>query len=51
MEFEPSGDGTLVRFAHGGWTERNAAQRGKFGDWLVMLDRFAALANAEAAGG
>ena len=30
-----------MRFVHGGWTEANA--RPKFGDWRVMLDRFAAL--------
>jgi hypothetical protein len=28
-----------------GWTEANAAVRQKFGDWRVMLDRFAALAD------
>ena len=32
-----------MRFAHAGWTEANAAARQKFGDWRVMLDRFAAL--------
>jgi hypothetical protein len=37
-------DGCVVRFAHGGWTEANAAVRPKFGDWSVMLDRIAALA-------
>jgi hypothetical protein len=37
-------DGCAVRFAHGGWTEANAAVRPKFRDWSVMLDRFAALA-------
>lgn len=44
VEFVPDGDGCLVRFAHGGWTEANVADRKKFGDWPVMLDRFAALA-------
>ena len=43
VEFVPDGDGCLVRFAHGGWTEANVADRNKFGDWPVMLDRFAAL--------
>ncbi len=36
--------GCAVLFAHGGWTEANAAVRAKFSDWRVMLDRFAALA-------
>jgi len=44
VEFLPDGDGCLVRFAHGGWTEANVADRKKFEDWPVMLDRFAALA-------
>jgi hypothetical protein len=36
-----------VRFAHGGWTEANVEARKKFGDWHVMLDRFAALSDSE----
>jgi activator of Hsp90 ATPase-like protein len=36
--------GCTMRFAHGGWTEDNSRVRSKFGDWRVMLDRFAALA-------
>jgi hypothetical protein len=40
------GAGCEVHFAHGGWTEANVADRKKFGDWPVMLDRFAALADA-----
>jgi len=44
VEFGPDGDGCLVHFAHGGWTEANVADRKKFGDWPVLLDRFAALA-------
>jgi hypothetical protein len=44
VEFVPAGDGCEVRFAHGGWTDANVADRKKFGDWPVMLDRFAALA-------
>jgi Activator of Hsp90 ATPase homolog 1-like protein len=44
VEFVPDGDGCIVRFAHGGWTEANASSRPKFTDWSVMLDRFAALA-------
>jgi Activator of Hsp90 ATPase homolog 1-like protein len=39
--------GCTMRFAHGGWTDANAGVREKFGDWQVMLDRFAALANAQ----
>jgi Activator of Hsp90 ATPase homolog 1-like protein len=40
--------GCAVRFAHGGWTEANADDRKKFGDWPVMLDRFAELADSGA---
>jgi hypothetical protein len=46
VEFVPDGDdGCTVRFAHGGWTDANVAAREKFGDWPVLLDRFAALAD------
>jgi hypothetical protein len=44
VEFLPAGEGCTVRFAHGGWNEGNAAVREKFGDWDMLLDRFAALA-------
>ena len=45
VEFLPGEDGgSTVRFAHGGWTQPNAAVRSKFAAWRVMLDRFAALA-------
>jgi hypothetical protein len=50
VEFVPDEDsrgGCTVRFAHGGWTRANAEARKKFTDWPVMLDRFAALADAE----
>jgi activator of Hsp90 ATPase-like protein len=49
VEFVSGGAGTActVRFAHGGWTEANAEARKKFGDWQVMLDRFAALADSD----
>jgi hypothetical protein len=53
VEFAPGGGqgaaGTscTLRFAHGGWTEANAAVRKKFGDWPVMLDRFVALADSD----
>jgi uncharacterized protein YndB with AHSA1/START domain len=42
-----AGTGCTVRFAHGGWTEANAAVRTKFGDWRVMLDCFVALADSD----
>jgi hypothetical protein len=47
-KFEPgeNGPGCIFRFEHGGWNETNAATREKFGDWPVMLDRFAALVEA-----
>jgi uncharacterized protein YndB with AHSA1/START domain len=51
VEFVPgekTPTGCTVRFAHGGWTAANAAARKKFGDWPVMLDRFAALAETGA---
>jgi hypothetical protein len=44
VEFVPHDGGCVVRFAHGGWTDANLPVRAKFGDWRVMLDRFAALA-------
>lgn len=45
VEFSPEESGACaVSFAHGGWTEANAADREKFGDWPVLLDAFAALA-------
>ena len=44
VEFEPRADGGCeLRFAHGGWSDENLGMRDKFGDWRVMLDRFAAL--------
>ena len=48
VEFLPGeSPGCIVRFEHRGWTEDNAAARSKFGDWPVLLDRFAAVATAE----
>lgn len=44
VRFEPSPSGSRMHFAHGGWDEDNAAVRGKFSDWSVILDRFSALA-------
>lgn len=46
VEFVPDAAGCTVRFAHGGWTGANAMARSKFGDWPVLLDRFAALADS-----
>jgi uncharacterized protein YndB with AHSA1/START domain len=48
-EFVPNeaGPGCTLRFAHGGWNAANATVRKKFGDWPVLLDRFAALADSE----
>ena len=43
VEFAADGDGCAMRFSHGGWTEANSEARPKFGDWRVILDRFAAL--------
>jgi len=48
VRFAPSGDGCHVRFEHGGWDEGNLADRAKFSDWPVILDRFAELANRKA---
>ena len=36
--------GCTLNFAHGGWTDANAGDRPKFGDWPHLLDRFAQLA-------
>jgi Activator of Hsp90 ATPase homolog 1-like protein len=47
VEFVPGDAGCTVQFAHGGWTADNAEVRSKFGDWPVMLDRFAALADSD----
>jgi uncharacterized protein YndB with AHSA1/START domain len=39
-------DGCAVEFAHGGWHPGNAPFRAKFGEWRLLLDRYAALAAA-----
>jgi uncharacterized protein YndB with AHSA1/START domain len=44
VEFIPDADGSVVQFEHGGWTEDNVGDKKKFGDWPVLLDRFAAAA-------
>jgi Activator of Hsp90 ATPase homolog 1-like protein len=49
VDFAPDGGGCAVSFAHGGWTPDNAAHRQKFGDWAILLERFAVLAQAPAA--
>ena len=47
VEFVAGADGgSAVRFAHGGWNDANVESLKKFGDWPVMLDRFAALADS-----
>jgi Activator of Hsp90 ATPase homolog 1-like protein len=46
VEFTHHEAGCGLRFAHGGWTESNAADRAKFNDWPVLLERFAELADA-----
>jgi hypothetical protein len=43
----PEGSGGTVRFAHGGWTDANAKDRAKFGDWPLLLGRFATLADSD----
>ena len=46
VEFAPGGAGCRFRFEHGGWHDDNASVRHKFTDWRMILDRFAALAQA-----
>jgi hypothetical protein len=46
VAFAASDDGCLVRFRHGGWNERNVQYRAKYTDWPLILERFAALAEA-----
>lgn len=48
VDFVRSRGGCTMRFAHGGWTEASVKDRAKFGDWPLLLDRFAALADADA---
>jgi catechol 2,3-dioxygenase-like lactoylglutathione lyase family enzyme len=42
--FDPEGDGTRVRFSHGGWTAGNVAGRARFSEWPILVERFVALA-------
>lgn len=47
VEFAAASGGCVVHFAHGGWTEANVGDRRKFGDWPVLLDRYAELADPD----
>lgn len=44
VEFAEADGGCTVRLAHGGWDEANVAVREKFGDWGLLLEGFAELA-------
>jgi hypothetical protein len=44
---DAAGNGCTVRFAHVGWNAANVSARQKFGDWPLLLDRFAALADLD----
>lgn len=46
VRFEPTEQGTHVRFEHGGWHEGNASYRSKYAQWPDVLDRYAELAGA-----
>jgi hypothetical protein len=37
VSFTADGDGTLVRFEHGGWNATNAGRRGHFAEWPIIL--------------
>lgn len=41
VRFTPDGGVCLVTFEHGGWDAANVAARDKYGDWPVLLGRFA----------
>ena len=45
VTFEPDSDGSVLRFSHGGWTPDNVGARSKFGDWPMLLARFATIAD------
>ena len=48
VEFEPAdGSSCTMRLAHGGWSEANAGDRPKFGDWPVILERYVALLDSQ----
>jgi len=42
VTFVSTGDRTIVRFEHGGWTAANSHVRHKFHEWPRLLARFAA---------
>ncbi len=42
VAFERDDGGTLLTLTHGGWTSGNVAERARFSDWPVLLERFAA---------
>jgi uncharacterized protein YndB with AHSA1/START domain len=48
IQFEPDGDGTIVRLEHRGWDELGAraaeAREGHDGGWQLPLERFVAAA-------
>lgn len=44
VQFHATHTGCRVTFDHGGWNPINGAFREKFGDWPLMLARFAELA-------
>ena len=46
LEFDAADAGTVLRFAHGGWRDGDADLRAKFGDWPVILARYAAWARS-----
>lgn len=45
VTFDDVDGGSHVTVAHGGWHEGNAAYREKFGDWPLILERFAFVAS------
>ncbi len=41
VRFTAAPGGSMLRFEHGGWTAANAHARDTFGDWRLLLDRYA----------
>lgn len=41
VRFAAAGEGAAVVFEHGGWTTANEQDRARFGDWPVLLARYA----------
>ena len=50
VTFSDRSHGCLVLLEHGGWRPGNEEYREKFGDWPVILEEYAALAQEEPAG-